>query len=250
MKVITSVGIIIGIWIFSIMATMPYGIYQGLLEVNNITLCSELWPSQSSRCIYGIFTVIMQFVIPFILITYCYVRVSLKLQDRARSKPGCKSSKKEEMECRRKRRTNRMLIAMVAIFGFSWLPINVINLIEDVNMRVADWHYFTLLFFVSHAIAMSSTCYNPFLYSWLNKNFRKQFRKVLPCFKHNINHRTHRRLSTNEMETTCNGNDNTIETTVPTNVFLKDECRPNVVMYNAQNDAIVIGPVVPLLNED
>jgi hypothetical protein len=29
---------------------------------------------------------------------------------------------------------------------------------------------------------MSSTCYNPFLYAWLNENFRKEFKKVLPCF--------------------------------------------------------------------
>ncbi len=29
---------------------------------------------------------------------------------------------------------------------------------------------------------MSSTCYNPFLYAWLNENFRKEFKQVLPCF--------------------------------------------------------------------
>ncbi len=34
-----------------------------------------------------------------------------------------------------------------------------------------------------HALAMSSTCYNPFLYVWLNENFRKEFKKVLPCFR-------------------------------------------------------------------
>jgi len=30
---------------------------------------------------------------------------------------------------------------------------------------------------------MSSTCYNPFLYAWLNENFRKEFKQVLPCFR-------------------------------------------------------------------
>lgn len=29
---------------------------------------------------------------------------------------------------------------------------------------------------------MSSTCYNVFLYAWLNDNFRKELKRVLPCF--------------------------------------------------------------------
>ena len=29
---------------------------------------------------------------------------------------------------------------------------------------------------------MSSACYNPFLYAWLNESFRKEFKLVLPCF--------------------------------------------------------------------
>lgn len=29
---------------------------------------------------------------------------------------------------------------------------------------------------------MSSTCYNVFLYAWLNDNFRKEFKRILPCF--------------------------------------------------------------------
>ena len=29
-----------------------------------------------------------------------------------------------------------------------------------------------MMFFLSHVIAMSSTCYNPLLYGWLNSAFR------------------------------------------------------------------------------
>lgn len=28
---------------------------------------------------------------------------------------------------------------------------------------------------------MSSTIYNPFLYAWMNENFQKEFKQVLPC---------------------------------------------------------------------
>lgn len=36
--------------------------------------------------------------------------------------------------------------------------------------------------FLAHTVAMSSTCYNVFLYAWLNDNFRKELKRVLPCF--------------------------------------------------------------------
>lgn len=36
--------------------------------------------------------------------------------------------------------------------------------------------------FLAHTIAMSSTCYNVFLYAWLNDNFRKELKRILPCF--------------------------------------------------------------------
>ena len=31
-------------------------------------------------------------------------------------------------------------------------------------------------------VAMSSTCYNVFLYAWLNDSFRKELKRILPCF--------------------------------------------------------------------
>uniref|UniRef100_T1HDZ7 G_PROTEIN_RECEP_F1_2 domain-containing protein n=1 Tax=Rhodnius prolixus TaxID=13249 RepID=T1HDZ7_RHOPR len=128
--------------------------------------------------VFGGMTSTIQFVLPFIVVTFCYVRVSVKLNDRARSKPGAKTSRKEEVDRERKKRTNRMLIAMVTIFGVSWLPINLINVINDLYMHTSSWTYYNLFFFLSHAVAMSSTCYNPFLYAWLNDNFRKEFKQI------------------------------------------------------------------------
>ena len=37
------------------------------------------------------------------------------------------------------------------------------------------WQYFYVTFFIAHVFAMSSTCYNPFLYGWLNTAFRTEF---------------------------------------------------------------------------
>lgn len=176
MKIEMCAAIILGIWVVALLVTLPYGMYVQLEEPHSY--CEEHWPSEPFRKVFSSITSILQFVVPFFVIAFCYVCVSIKLNDRARSKPGSKSSKREEADRERKRRTNRMLIAMVAIFGISWLPLNIINVVEDFYSYANDWTYYRLCFFMTHCLAMSSTCYNPFLYAWLNDNFRKEFKQV------------------------------------------------------------------------
>ncbi|OTF82358.1 GPCR Neuropeptide Y-like protein, partial [Euroglyphus maynei] len=131
---------------------------------------------------FGITTTALQFVIPFLIITFCYVKICAKLSDRARTIPGNVSARREEQERERTRKTNGMLISMVVIFVISWLPLNMVNLLADFYEEASRWRNQRAIFLISHAIAMSSTCYNPFLYAWLNENFRKEFKEVLPCF--------------------------------------------------------------------
>ena len=216
MKITTCFCIITSIWIFALLVTLPYGIVMKHQHGGDRDKyeCNENWPSEETRQVFSGFTFVLQFVLPFTIMAFCYVKVSRKLSDRAKAKPGSKNSKRELVERERKRRTNRMLIAMVTIFGGCWLPINVFNLLMDVCTELIDWPYYYLSFFFAHAVAMSSTCYNPFLYAWLNENFRKEFKQVLPCFytSEPIASRSRRHLS----ERTCNGNETVQESFIPT----------------------------------
>ncbi|KAH9418342.1 hypothetical protein DERP_010209 [Dermatophagoides pteronyssinus] len=151
-------------------------------DIGIIYLCAEQWPHEELSKMFGITTTALQFVIPFIIITFCYVKICAKLSDRARTIPGNVSARREEQERERTRKTNGMLISMVIIFVISWLPLNMVNLLADFYEEASHWRNQRAIFLISHAIAMSSTCYNPFLYAWLNENFRKEFKEVLPCF--------------------------------------------------------------------
>ncbi|GFY58326.1 neuropeptide Y receptor type 6 [Trichonephila inaurata madagascariensis] len=202
--------IIVAVWVLAGLLTLPYGIFMALVPTEKGLYCDEVWPHESSRRAFGFSTSILQFVVPFIIITFCYLKVCIKLKNRARSKPGAKSVKKEEQERERTRRTNRMLITMVVIFGASWLPINTYNLIIDFYIPAASWKFLNVIFFMSHAAAMSSTCYNPFLYAWLNENFRKEFMIVLPCFKSTVqaNNPMSKRGVSGKADKSCNGHEN------------------------------------------
>ncbi|XP_012166824.1 prolactin-releasing peptide receptor-like [Bombus affinis] len=208
MKIEVCLAVIVGIWIIALLFTLPYGLYMHLEEP--YTYCEEHWPNERFRKIFSSITSILQFVLPFFIIAFCYICVSIKLNDRARTKPGAKTSQREEIDRERKKRTNRMLIAMVAVFGISWLPLNIINVIDDFYSLANDWTYYRICFFMTHCLAMSSTCYNPFLYAWLNDNFRKEFKQVLPCFPKAINGYTPRNTEEFQNNKECSGN-NTIQ---------------------------------------
>lgn len=108
-----------------------------------------------------------------------------------------------------------MLISMVAIFGISWLPINAINIFNDFYAQMTEWTYYYTSFFLAHSMAMASTCYNPFLYAWLNENFRKEFKQVLPFFESTGGARNSYhsgRMQTHKSDKICNGNDTIQET--------------------------------------
>lgn len=221
MKIKTCIALIICIWIFALSVTFPYGYYMALEDI----YCAEQWPSDQIRKAFGAVTTIMQFVLPFIVMAFCYTCVCIKLNDRLKSRPGSKNSKKEDAERERKRRTNRMLISMVAIFGLSWLPLNLINISSDFYSLAESWTYYMIFFFVAHFIAMSSTCYNPFLYAWLNENFRKEFKQILPCLgalvtKKKRKYDQSERTGAFRSEKTCNGND-TVQESLLTSTITK-----------------------------
>ncbi|XP_043263978.1 prolactin-releasing peptide receptor-like isoform X2 [Colletes gigas] len=220
MKIDVCLGIIVGIWIVSLLVTLPYGLYMHLEEP--YAYCEEHWPTERFRKIFSSLTSILQFVLPFFVIAFCYIRVSIKLNDRAKSKPGTNSNnKREEVERERKKRTNRMLIAMVTIFGISWLPLNIVNVVDDFYTPANDWSYYRLCFFMTHCLAMSSTCYNPFLYAWLNDNFRKEFKQVLPCFPRTVNGHVPRIQERFRNDNACNGNNTLQRSLLPSHARTK-----------------------------
>lgn len=49
MTIWTTAQIIATIWIFSLVATLPYGIYMANKEINGKDYCEETWPQETFR---------------------------------------------------------------------------------------------------------------------------------------------------------------------------------------------------------
>ena len=100
---------------------------------------------------FDIASLVLQYLIPFTVITYSYTKVWIILSKRTR--PG-KTKEKEQLELKRKKKTNRMLIAMVIIFAGCWMPLNAVHLTMEFKENFMNHPNFSAYFFVAHVIAM------------------------------------------------------------------------------------------------
>lgn len=72
-----------------------------------------------------------------------------------------------------------MLMLVVVLFAVCWFPLNCyVVLLSSQIIRTNN-----ALYFAFHWFAMSSTCYNPFIYCWLNDNFRSELKALLNMCK-------------------------------------------------------------------
>lgn len=131
---------------------------------------------------------IFQYVLPITIVSVVYAKISDKLQKRL-----IRRQKLTQLECQQKkqlnliRRTHTMLISVSLIFGLSWLPLNLLNLIGDfTDLFGGDDQLFRIVFAICHLIGCSSACSNPILYGYLNENFRKEFHQVYTHHVHQI----------------------------------------------------------------
>lgn len=127
-------------------------------------ICMEKWITTINGMVYSVSIFTIQMILPFTLTTILYFKIYAVLKGRPLKRS----------ETRRNYRTNKILIAIVVLFAVSWLPWNIYSLIISFNPKVVRGAYFTLIDLLLKIIAMSSTCINPFLYGWLNGNFRKE----------------------------------------------------------------------------
>ena len=85
-------------------------------EDHTIKICSEQWPSETARKVFGSVTTMLQFFIPFVIILFAYLCIFCKLK-RNKRKLNKSTNQKKKNNCekilKKKRSTNKMLVAMV-----------------------------------------------------------------------------------------------------------------------------------------
>ncbi|KAK8780758.1 hypothetical protein V5799_017901 [Amblyomma americanum] len=74
-----------------------------------------------------------------------------------------------------------MLFVIVALFAFCWLPYQLYNILREVFPKIDKYKYINIIWFCTHWLAMSNSCYNPFIYAIYNERFKREFATRCIC---------------------------------------------------------------------
>ncbi|XP_007427570.1 prolactin-releasing peptide receptor-like [Python bivittatus] len=182
----TCVYIIGGIWLLSCALVVPAvaHTYHVEFQKEGFAICEEFWIGEEKEHLaYAYSTLIITYILPLSAVSLSYICITIKLKNRV--VPGHPTQSQAEFDRLRRRKIFRLLVLVVAAFAVCWLPIHVFNIIRDININLINKEYFLLLQLLCHWFAMSSSCYNPFLYAWLHDRFRSGLKEMF-TFKKKI----------------------------------------------------------------
>lgn len=181
-------------WLFSLVTSLPIAIFTKLrviiADTNSSTndpnsylpQCTEHWPESFANLsqIYNILLLLIQYFIPLIILSFCYIKIGLRLK---KSKaPGESIQMRDAKMSESRRKILKMCFIMVLTFMVFWAPLHFINVYRFYDKNIEAWANFPDLFFVCHILAVSRTFVNPFIYAWSNAKFRAGFQYFMCCY--------------------------------------------------------------------
>ena len=157
-------------------------------EYQQLSVCVEDWDflyifgnfqrDKSGRLYYSIFSLIVQYLIPFLTISILHAMVysELKVQGQRRTQIIIQMDHAEysHTENARMKRNTAVLTTMSLVFCFCWLPQNLIYAALDGYHDLFGYDHNTTakISVICHWIGMASTCINPIIYGFLNTTIR------------------------------------------------------------------------------
>ncbi|CAG2192769.1 HCRTR2 [Mytilus edulis] len=154
------------IWILSLVSSCPYlvfmtSIHDDLVPSSIVLLTSCVSSDFNQEYIFQIFLMVTFFLIPFLIMTYTYIRIALCLWRSSTSGSVVLDSRSEAatIQSRARRRTAR-----INIFRYAGLT-NTTN--QDV---------LALTTLTSHLLCYFNSAINPVIYNFMSEKFKKEFR--------------------------------------------------------------------------
>ncbi|XP_078286914.1 somatostatin receptor type 5-like [Rhinoraja longicauda] len=161
------------VWAVSFVVVLPVSIFSGVKA--GMMTCNINWPEPVMvwSTAFIIYTATLGFFGPLLVICLCYLLIVVKVRSSGR-KVRATSTKRKRSE----RRVTWMVVIVVAIFVFCWLPFYVMNVANLVSAGPPEPSMVGLYFSVV-LLSYANSCANPVIYSFLSDNFKQGFRKVL-----------------------------------------------------------------------
>ncbi|KAM9843898.1 somatostatin receptor type 5 [Aulostomus maculatus] len=159
------------IWALSFLVVLPVVIFANIQKAGGT--CNIAWPQPENiwSTVFIVYTSTVGFFCPLLIICLCYLLIVFKIRSSGK-KVHATSTKRRKSE----RKVTRMVVIVVAVFVFCWLPfyaLNIINLLVSLPSEYHGLYYFVVV------LGYANSCANPIVYGFLSDNFKRGFRKAL-----------------------------------------------------------------------
>ncbi|KAI5093047.1 galanin receptor type 1, partial [Silurus meridionalis] len=203
------------IWALSLAMAAPVAHHQNIIRrEENATYCWELWPSARDRKIYVVCTFVFGYLLPLLLICFCYASVlnhlHKKLKNMSKKSEASKKKLKKRVCCMNTAvdvlfsspqalvcvyvlyciliyeyvcvfpQTAQTVLVVVVVFCLSWLPHHIVHLWVEFGSFPLNQASF-MFRVIAHCLAYSNSSVNPIIYAFLSENFRKAYKQVFKC---------------------------------------------------------------------
>ncbi|XP_046667617.1 RYamide receptor-like [Homalodisca vitripennis] len=191
--------VILGIWL---MAGLVSAIQLKVVEAYQFKYdgrwhydCAERWLEPQHGRMYTVFIFLFTFVIPLFGMALTYSSIAWKMW--RRSSPGNADPDRDLVQLRAKRKVIKMLVTIVVLFSFCWLPLQIFNAVYNFFPAFANTTtdtsrtLYALSYFGCLWLANANSFVNPLIYCFMSENFRADLRDLFWRVWRRENNRQH-----------------------------------------------------------
>lgn len=148
------------IWIMAVICSIPYAALRDVLVLNGMTYCgyTKSFPKHNLM----LFRFVMGFLIPFLAIFVSYVAIAVRAG---------------RLQRNRRRRSRRIIFAVVIAFFICWLPFHVMQFIQLNAPNL--WMVVRIGGSLTVCLAYLNSCLNPILYVFMCDEFQKKLKQSI-----------------------------------------------------------------------
>lgn len=163
------------VWSFVTVIILPFTVFAKIHKEQGRSQCVFVFPNPESVWWKGsrIYTLILGFAIPVSTICILYTTMLYRLR-RVHLRSNAKALDKA------KKKVTLMVVVILAVCLFCWTPYHL----STVVALTTDIPQTPLIIGISYfitSLSYANSCFNPFLYAFLDDSFRRSFRKLINC---------------------------------------------------------------------
>ncbi|CAG7835814.1 unnamed protein product [Allacma fusca] len=178
------------IWFWASVLALPWLLFfdLALADPNHptVTFCVETWPPEMNGNVYFlVVNLILFYLLPLGIISVCYFFIWLRVW-RRQVPNDSHLSRIELIHQKAKVGVLKMLIVVVLVFIFCWLPLYVIFTrikLTSIPISLTEGKILALATPIAQWMGACNSCINPLLYAFLNVKFRRAFFALFRGYK-------------------------------------------------------------------